>query len=590
MLGTKAIRVLKVDLTTGRFLIEDRTDLFRFLGGAGVAINLLAENMNEDLDPLDEKQPLVFAAGPMTAIYPAVTKTCLMFRSPLTGELGESYAGGRAALAIRYAGFDALVITGRAPRPVYLTITHNRIQIKPAEPLWGTSVEESGRYVRESEAGRGFRSIIRIGQGGERQVRFASLNVDTFRHFGRLGAGTVFGAKNLKAIYIYGDNNYPIPSDHFKDYRELYRELYDRVLNTDAMEKYHDLGTPVNIMVLNEMGALPTCNLQQNRHDQARELSGEEFAEHSLVRQVACVGCPIGCIHLAMLRKRFGGLHEWESTVLPYDHELIFALGTFLGLTNREDFLDLLDAVENFGLDAMTTGVLLGWATEALQKGVISEEQLGCSLKFGEVTGYKKVVAGIVKQETEFYQDLARGTEYAAARYGGSDYALCLGGNEMTGYHTGYGAMIGQAVSARHSHLDNAGYSLDQKADKQYTPETMARALYDEEKIRGVLNSLVICLFARKIYDLDTTARCLNVLGYEHTAPSLTELGEEIYYTKMEVKKRLGFDFGKLRLPRRFFETPTPHGQLQEEVAVETINCFNQLVMAGWPGQNRQSE
>ncbi|MGE5455380.1 MAG: aldehyde ferredoxin oxidoreductase C-terminal domain-containing protein, partial [Methylocystaceae bacterium] len=133
----------------------------------------------------------------------------------------------------------------------------------------------------------------------------------------------------------------------------------------------------------------------------------------------------------------------------------------------------------------------------------------------------------------------------------------------------------------RHSHLDNAGYSLDQKADKKYTPETMAQALYEEEKIRCVLNSLVICLFARKIYDLETTARCLNIIGHDHTALSLAQLGDEIFNAKIAVKKRLGFDFSQIRLPSRFFETPTPHGQLQEEVALETIRHYETLVEGG---------
>lgn len=572
------IRVLKIDLTNRSFEVADRPDLVSYLGGVGIAAKLLDEEVHYDLDGLDPQQPIIFAIGPLSTVFPVVTKTCCMFRSPLTGELGESYAGGRLAMAMLYAGYDALVITGRADRPVYLSITSRAVKIKKADPLWGTTTEEAGRYLRENETGRGFRSIVRIGQGGEAGIRFANLNVDTYRHFGRLGPGAVFGSKNLKGMVVSGDKHYSIPPESYKEYRKAYGDIYKRVTETEVMEKYHDLGTPVNVLKLNAMNALPTKNLQSGHYDNADAFSGEAFAEESLIRKVACIGCPIGCIHVGQVRRLFGSKsHEYETISLAYDHELIFALGTFLGTNNKVDFYSLLDKVEGYGIDVMTTGVLLGWMTEAYQNGLISEEELGTRLEFGFVEGYLKAIEGLVKGGNEFYRTASQGVEAASAKYGGQDYAMALGKTEMTGYHTGYGAALGQAVGARHSHLDNGGYSYDQSRDPKEI-EQFVKTIFDEEVARCALNCLVICLFARNVYDLPTVVTALNSIGLTWTQEELQQLACNIMKLKMDIKRKMGFDFKELRFPKRFFETESLHGILDQTVMEKMLELYIQQV------------
>ncbi len=574
MLNSKSIRVLKIDLSSGIFEVRERTDLMAYLGGVGIAAKLLDEEVLYDKDPLDPEQPIIFAIGPLSTIFPVVTKTVCMFRSPLTGELGESYAGGRLAMSMLYAGYDAIVIKGRASRPVYLSVGSKRVQIKKADPLWGTSIEDAGRYLREMESGRGFRSIVRIGQAGEQLVRFACLNVDTYRHFGRLGAGAVFGSKHLKALVVTGENSYPIPEEKIKEYRKVYQEIYNKITKTEIMEKYHDLGTPVNILTLNEMKALPTRNLQSGSYDQAEDMSGESFAEERLVRKMACIGCPIGCIHIGQYRRMFGEKsHEYETLNLSYDYELIFALGSFLGTQNKDEFFALLDKVESYGVDVMSTGVLLGWLTEAYQHGLISEADLGTKLEFGNTEGYLKVLDALVKGENELYRNLAFGSEVASAKYGGQEYAMTFGKNEMTGYHTGYGAALGQAVGARHSHLDNAGYSVDQKYSLD-DRDAFVGAIFNEEVARCVSNSLTICLFARNVYDFPTTVKALNSIGIEMSEADLQAAAQRIYRLKLEIKRKMGFDFRTLRFPKRFFETPTLHGPMQEEIMQDLLNRY----------------
>ncbi len=205
--------VLYIDLGKEDFKIKDRRNLFkRYVGGCGVGINLLQENCPKGTDPLSSSNPIIFAIGPLTSAFPTCTKVAAMFKSPLTGELGESYAGGRLGASIRFAGYGAIVIKGRAENPVYLSIHGDEVLFNDARSIWGISSSYTvGKILRRVEPAPGRRSIIRIGPAGENLVRYANVNVDTFRHFGRLGLGAVFGSKNLKAIAISGLRDIRIP-------------------------------------------------------------------------------------------------------------------------------------------------------------------------------------------------------------------------------------------------------------------------------------------------------------------------------------------------------------------------------------------
>lgn len=569
------IRVLYIDLASKKIKVEHRKDLCDYLGGVGVASKLLEENMRADLSPLDEAQPIIFAIGAASTIFPVITKTVAMFISPLTGELGESYAGGRLALTLFMAGYDAVVITGRASKPVYIKINRNNVEFKDARSLWGLSSDDVGGFIRENEPGSGKRSILRIGPAGENLVSYASVCVDTYRHFGRLGLGAVFGSKNLKAVTVIGDKSVPIKN--FKDYFKVYQDIYNKVTDTEIMEKYHDVGTPINLEPLNDMSSLPTRNLQNSSFDHIEAVSGEAFARKNLVRKMACTGCPVGCIHIGQFRREFDKGYEYEAVSVGYDYELIFALGTFLGITTSDEILQIIDVVEQLGMDAMSSGVTLGWATEAYQRKMVSDKETIVPLEFGNAKNYMKALQYISVGENEFYKALGKGTAAASELYGGQDFAMNFAKNEMPGYHTGYGAIVGAVAGSRHSHLCNAGYSTDQsKVD--FDKERVVDALFKEELERCMLNSLVICLFARKVYDRATIIAVLNSIGYKLNDDDLTAIAGRIYKTKLRIKKALNFDITKVKLAKRFFETPTLNGVLDEKTAYEMIELYNNKI------------
>lgn len=574
-------KVLYIDLSKGDSWIAERQDLFEdWMGGTGVGIKLLQEECPAGTDPLSPKSPIIFSIGPLNGIFPVATKTVATFKSPLTGELGESYAGGRLSLALRFAGHEAVVIRGKAERPVYISINDDDVKIKDASSIWGIDAPTTGVILRDKEPGVGRRSIIRIGPAGENLVRYACVVVDTYRHFGRLGLGAVFGSKNLKALVISGTETVEVPDP--KRYREVYNRLYATTVKTDVMEKYHDIGTSVNISVLNWLKGLPTKNFQLSRFAEAEKISGEMFAEKYLMRRFSCAGCPIGCVHIAALKSAFSTHHEFEVRKVSYDYEPIYSLGSNLGIESAEGILKLIDVCERTGLDVMSAGVVLSWATEALDNGLItSADTLNVSLKWNDVDGYTKALENIAKSSNEFYSALAGGADYAAAKYGGSEFAMTLGKNEVSGYHTGPASIVGQLVGVRHSHLDNAGYSIDQKAAKKpMDPEAMVNEIIKEDNSRGVFNSLVGCLFARGVYTEDNIIDALGAVGINRSKDDLQDLGKRIFYEKYKFKVREGFDLSHAHIPRRFYETVSTLGIVTPETVDEMLRLYRRK--RGW--------
>jgi len=572
-------RVLFVDLSSRRFWIEERQELFEtYLGGTGVAIQLLKEKCAKGTYPYGPGNPIVFSVGPLNGVFPIASKTVAMFKSPLTGNLGESHAGGRSAVSIRMAGYGAIVIEGSSDMPVYLAIEGDRVNFRDASVLWGMGNSYSvGRVIREREPGAGVRTIMRIGRAGERLIPYASVITETYRHFGRLGLGAVFGSKKLKALLVSGKRMIRVQDP--RSYRQVYNEIFTALTTSPLMKKYHELGTPMNVSPLNELGALPTRNLKQASFEGAESISGESFAKNHLGRRVACAHCPVSCIHLGALREEYEvEPYFYKTKMISYDYELIYSLGSMLGMSSPTDLLRLVEETEIHGLDAISTGVALAWATEAQARKIISEEEtMGLHLKWGDSASYIKAIRFIVNRSNEFYRALGDGVESTSRRYGGSEFALDFGGNEMPGYHTGPAALLGYTTGARHSHLDSAGYSIDQKSlskKNQPTPEGLATLLIEEESWRQILSSLVVCFFARGIYTPETVIKALSVMGWDLTEKDLNRIGLEILKAKYEFKLREGYDPREIRIPRRILETPTPLGNVSEEYLRQGVRAY----------------
>ncbi len=503
-------RILVVDLGTGRGSIENLEGRDTVAGGSGLAAMLFDKYGLPESPWDDPQQPLIFTIGPLTGYFPLMSKTVCAFKSPYHDQYAESHAGGRSALSLRFAGFDGLVIRGKAPTPSCLTVGSRHLDLKDVHFLWGMDLFKTGKMLRRMVKGAGHRSILRIGPAGENLSAMACINVDTYRHFGRLGSGAVMGAKNLKGIAILGDGSFPLPEG--KAYAKLFADVYRKMTDTDMMEKYHNYGTPINMAVLNGIHALPIRNLQKTSDPEIEGITGETFARDTLMRNAACAGCPVGCIHIGFVRERFMGENRYIYRQVSYDHEPIFAAGAMLQVTNAFSVLSLLDAMEREGLDVMSAGVALAWATEALERGVVSTNETLVPLKFGDDKVYQEAVHHLGAASNEFYRSLAQGTMKAAQHYGGADFA-CVLGQEMGGYATGEVFFVSQALGLRHSHLDAGGYAYDQK-NKEPDVNDAVQFLVQDERARVLLTSMVSCLFARGVYGEQVLSDCLSSVGY----------------------------------------------------------------------------
>jgi aldehyde:ferredoxin oxidoreductase len=567
-------RVLYVDLTEGRHEVVERPDLFdKYLGGSGAALNLLLHECPQGVDPFAPENPLILAVGPLNGLFPCAAKTVAAFKSPVTGNLGETHAGGRLSLAMRMAGLDAMVVKGCAERPTIISVVDSKVKLLDASPLRGSTTYEAERYLRGLGA-PGLQSVVAIGPAGERMVFFAGANVDRYNFFGRLGMGAVMGAKNLKAISVAGTGQLAVPDP--ARYKEAFERVYELVVKTDKMSKYHYVGTPINVLALNAIKALPTKNFQLTSFDEAEGISGEHIAEALLERKVSCAGCPIGCLHIAKLRPAFQAGYEYEPIDVYYNYESIYALGSNLMIGGAVDVLRLIHRANALGVDTMLLGTALSWLTEAYEKGLISDAQTdGVRPRWGDAEAYLKALERIVAMPNELYAALAQGPERAAEAFGGREFCLTIAGNGMPGYHTGYANVLGMMVGARHSHNSNAGYSLDQEALKAgLSPEEMVSRLVKEDDWRYVLTSLAVCMFSRGVYTEEVVEGCLRAVGIERSVEELHSMGREIYLTAHSFKRREGFNLKEVKLPDRLFEAPTPHGRLKREVLEEMLEDY----------------
>ncbi len=574
---SEPFRVLVVDLTAGQGRVELVDGRDEVAGGSGLAAMLYSRYGKPQQSWADPEQPVILAVGPLTGRFPLMSKTVCAFRSPYHGQYTESHAGGRSALALFFAGYDALVLTGRAKTLSCLSVGSRHLVIRDAAFMRGMNVAGTGKLIRRMfPKSSGHRSIMRIGPAGEIGSAMACINVDSYRHFGRLGGGAALGRKNVKGLVISGDADRPAPAG--KAYAQLFKQVHEQVCATDMMRKYYHLGTAENLQGLNDIQALPWNNLQKTADPAISGLTGEVFAEKTLLRNGACAGCPVGCIHIGFFRDRFTRDARYLYHQVPYDYEPIFAAGTMLGVRDCFSVLRILEDLERVGLDAMSGGVALAWATEATERGLLSEKETLVRLSFGDAAAYQQAAHHLGLGSNDFYRLLGSGTGAAAAHYGGADYA-CVLGQEMAGYATGPLFFAAQALGFRHSHLDTGAYSREQQDPGKDVAEAVDWLMRDESS-RVVLTSMVACLFARSVYHSEQLANCLAVCGFSELADSLETVGERIRTLRWQTRIATGFNADEITIPKRFYQVKTWQGTIDGEYLERLKSAYGSRIMA----------
>jgi len=577
LIMTDHFRVLIIDLGSGKSRVEQVDGRRQVAGGSGLAAQLFSMYGKPETDWDDPAQPFILAIGPLTGKFPLMSKTVCSFKSSYHNQYTESHAGGRSALALFFAGYDALMVVGRADSLCCVSIGSRHVSIKEAGFMQGMNVAGSGKLIRRMfPKSSGHRSILRIGPAGEIGSAMACINVDSYRHFGRMGGGAAMGSKNLKGLVINGDGHFSAPSG--KEYQAVFKKVYAQVSSTEMMRKYYHLGTAVNLQGLNDIRALPWYNLQKTSDPAIETITGEVFADKTLLRNGACSGCPVGCIHLGFFRDKFKEDARYLYHQVPYDYEPIFAAGTMLGVTNCFDILRILEDLERVGLDAMSAGVALAWATEATEQGLVSEKETIVRLSFGDATAYQEAAWHLGLGSNDFYRLLGNGSLKAAAVYGGSEFA-CVLGQEMAGYATGELFFAAQSLGFRHSHLDTGAYSWEQKNSDKDVSGAVDFLMHDEPG-RTFLTSMVACLFARSVYNNEQLAECLSAAGYDALADNSDVVGEHIRKLRWQVRISTGFKPEEIVIPKRFYQVETLKGAVDGSYLDQVKEEYGRRIMA----------
>ena len=354
------------------------------------------------------------------------------------------------------------------------------------------------------------------------------------------------------------------------------------------MEKYHDLGTPANVLPLNELKSLPWRNLTATTDPEADKISGEAFADKLLMHNAACAGCPVGCIHVGMVREMFSTSHRFAIHQVAYDHEPNFAAGPMLGIVDPSEVLALIDIVDRQGLDIISAGVALAWAAEATEKGLVSERETEVRLAFGDAAAMKRAAWLLGHKANAFYALLGQGALVAARHYGGEDFA-CVLGQEMAGYATGETYFASQTVSFRHSHLDTGAYSYDQK-HKEKDVDKVVKFLVDDERERVLLTCLVGCLFAREVYKPEVVGQVLSCLGHGELAADIDAASERARRARWRLKLATGYDPLATRIPGRFSEITTWKGPVDAAYLEALRQGYARAVVALTEEKDKENE
>ena len=566
-------KLIDIDLTTKGIRITNISEKTyrRFLGGRGLATWILWNELGarwDEIDPLDPENILLVLTGPMTGYYPGM-KLCISGKSPQSNGVIGSTVSSEVAIELKAAGYDGIIIRGTAEKPVYIFIYNDEVEIRNAEHLWGKVSSETLRiltretYVdlRKRERGKGIPKepgIIYIGPAGENRVRTAAVMSKWTHAAGYGGYGAVMGSKNLKAIVVKGTG--PMPPIYDSDGLEKrIRNVWKRIFEEAIRFKHWGTGAG-GYSVGAEVCAEPIRNWQEEFHNDARiSVVGFE-TKYWVKRYWGDYGCPLTCMKISYIRT---GKYKGAVTDPP-DYELQAYLGTNLGIFDPEGIIYLSWLVDEYGLDAINTGNLLGFVAELYQRGILTKEDLqGIDLTWGDPDSFAKLMKLIVNREG-IGDILAEGTYRAALKI-----------SEMKGVDvTKYAVHVkGVAVGAHgiRSGLDYTGpisYAVAvQGGDHTSTAVKKLPARAPEGELRAVfVDSAVICSFLTFILSFEELLEFLNtVTGWKVTTEEwVNEIGLRIIHLQRALLLLGGPDiFWDPRIhddnPPRFYE-PLPSG------------------------------
>ena len=577
-----ANKILRVDLSNGRVWTEEQDELFyrRYLGGAGIVSYYLLKELKPRVDPLSPENILVFAPGPITGTpMPGGARLCVGAKSPLSGGIAKSEAGGSFGYELKHAGFDALVVQGKADHPVYLWINNGEVVIKDASNLWEKTVLETQDAV-EAELGKRRLPTATIGPAGENLAAISCIMTDLRNAAGRGGLGAVMGSKNLKCVAVNG-KTIPQVADRDK-YREMARWMSHNFMNVVGMAaSIHGIGTgsAASMVGGNAIGNLPVRNCSDGHFDDAAMTTTDALRDTYGYDTEACPACPVRC-------KKVLGLENSSYKVDRRnggpEYETLAAFGSFLGINDLAAICRANELCGLYSLDTISLGGTIAFAMECFENGILKPEDTGgINLCFGNAEAMLKVIE-LIAHRQGIGDLLADGSRAASQRIGrgAEELSMQVKGVEM-GMHEprlkqGLGLMY--SIAANGADHGSTGHdtlftqegrgmeavrgldSLDPLPANDLSTAKVDR-IRNLHLVRNFTDSLVTCNFVP--WTLRQQVDMLRALtGWDYTDFEALRQGERVATMARVFNLREGLTAADDQLPKRFF-SPTPRGALK---------------------------
>ncbi|HKZ88561.1 MAG TPA: aldehyde ferredoxin oxidoreductase family protein [Candidatus Bathyarchaeia archaeon] len=556
-------RVLYVDLTTGKTRVERLNEEYakKYIGGIGLGMRLWLANSKAGVEPFSPENPLVLALGPISGtMFPtAGNGHAYISKSPETRGVGEAVAHGTFGAELKRAGYDAVIVTGKAEKPVYLFIDDDSVQLLDAAHLSGKSPSETEDAIKD-EIGDYYVRVSAIGLAGEKLSRIACVINEKTRTAGRTGLGAIMGSKNLKAIAVRGTRDI-VPAKP-EEFMEMVKEFHER-MKGPATQKYRTLGTVENVLINNTQNCMPTRNYTSARFENADKVSGEALNEKYVAKIIACSSCPMRCEHEAVIREG-----PYKGTMARMEYETLWAMGPYTGVDRLDAIIKATELCTYYGMDAQSAGVIVGFAMDCHEKGILTHDELGgIDAHFGNAEAMLKLLEKMGKREG-IGDVLADGVKVAAQKIGkGADkLAQHIKGLEVTGYDLRClkTAALAFAVSFRGAdHNRTSAYAIDMKGkvDRLKAEKGRGKLVKDLEDTYALIDSLIVCKNARGAFykELPDMAKLYSlVTGYDVTPEELSVAAERVNTLARLINIREGLSQKDDTLPWKVMNEPIP--------------------------------
>ena len=562
-------KILKVNLSNNSIITEEISESFcrKYLGGAGFVAYYLLKELRAGIDPLGPENKLVFATGPLTGIkLSGSARHCVGAKSPLSNTIAKAEAGEFWGVDLKYAGFDAVIVEGKAEKPVYISIVDGKAAINDAAHLWGKNTKESQEIIRAEMKDARVRVAL-IGPGGEKLVKYACIMHGLFDAAGRGGLGAVMGSKNLKAIAVRGHNPPPIKSpERVKELREWL------TANIDKVKMFQDLGSGAYMAPYEASGNLPVRNFRDGLFPNAAAIEGKTIKETIRTGMDGCFGCIVRCKKVVKVTDPY----PVDPAYGGPEYETLAALGSNCGIDNLKAICKGNELCNAYSLDTISTGLCISFAMECFEKGIIKAKDTGgLEIRFGDPGIMLKLIEMIAFRQG-FGDLLADGTAIAAQKIGrgSGEYAMQVKGVELALHEPrvkaglGLGYMVNPNGADHCMNIHDTLFAKDPQVKdlhaigilegvpaEEMSPKkvTLFKAM---QFLRLLGDCLPVCMILpynyRQFADLTSA-----VTGWDTDIPELTRTADRILTMMRLFNIREGFGEADDKLPARFFQPKT---------------------------------